>query len=136
MSLLFVTVTFAQNYNSTHTGAEIDAGVRPYKVYTALLTQTGTNNPVATVLENTLGGDVVWTRTNIGQYKYVLSNAHFDKTKTVFIGLSPMARNFIVIFWDDLNDPLGEFFLETYDNFSNSADELLNDFCFEIRVYP
>ena len=28
---------------------------KPYKVYTALLTQTGTNAPVATVLENTLG---------------------------------------------------------------------------------
>ena len=28
---------------------------RPYKVYTALLTQSGTNAPVATVLENTLG---------------------------------------------------------------------------------
>jgi hypothetical protein len=27
----------------------------PYKVYTALLTQTGTDAPVATVLENTLG---------------------------------------------------------------------------------
>ena len=28
---------------------------RPYKVYTALLTQSSTDAPVATVLENTLG---------------------------------------------------------------------------------
>ena len=35
--------------------------VIPYKVYTALLTQTGTNAPVATVLENTLGGTPVWS---------------------------------------------------------------------------
>ncbi len=34
---------------------------RPYKVYTALLTQSGTSAPVATVLENTLGGDIVWS---------------------------------------------------------------------------
>ena len=34
---------------------------RPYKVYTALLTQSGTDAPVATVLENTLGGDIVWS---------------------------------------------------------------------------
>lgn len=40
----------------------------PYKVYSALLTQTGTNAPVATVLENTLGGDVSWTRANTGYY--------------------------------------------------------------------
>src|SRR5690606_22638410 len=30
-----------------------NSSARPYKVYTALLTQTGTNAPVATVLENT-----------------------------------------------------------------------------------
>ena len=32
------------------------------KVYRALLSQTGTAAPTATVLENTLGGTVVWTR--------------------------------------------------------------------------
>ena len=39
-----------------------------YKVYTALLTQSGTNDPVATVLENTLGYDIVWSRLNAGGY--------------------------------------------------------------------
>ena len=39
-----------------------------YKVYTALLTQTGTDAPVATVLENTLGYDIVWSRLNAGGY--------------------------------------------------------------------
>jgi len=55
--------------------------VRPYKVYTALLTQTGTNDPVATVLENTLGGDVVWTRSSDGVYVGTLLNA-FSETRT------------------------------------------------------
>ena len=32
---------------------------RPYKVYTALLTQSGTDAPVATVLENTLTDDII-----------------------------------------------------------------------------
>ena len=40
----------------------------PYKVYTALLNQTGTNAPVVTVLENTLGYDIVWSRVNAGGY--------------------------------------------------------------------
>ena len=40
----------------------------PYKVYTALLTQSGTDAPVATVLQNTLGGDIVWSYESIGQY--------------------------------------------------------------------
>ena len=34
---------------------------RPYKVYTALLSQSGTNAPTAIVLENTLGVDVSFT---------------------------------------------------------------------------
>lgn len=47
----------------------------PYKVYTALLNQTGTNAPVATVLENTLGGTVVWTRNSPGLYIATLIGA-------------------------------------------------------------
>lgn len=41
---------------------------RPYKCYTALLTQTGTSDPVATVLENTLGVTPTWTRDAVGKY--------------------------------------------------------------------
>lgn len=38
------------------------------KVYRALLTQTGTAAPAATVLENSLGGTPTWARTGIGVY--------------------------------------------------------------------
>lgn len=52
-----------------------------YKVYTALLTQSGTDAPVATVLENTLGGNVVWSREDVGVYTGVLNGAFIqDKT--------------------------------------------------------
>lgn len=52
------------------------------KRYVALLTQTGGNAPVATVLENTLGGTVVWTRTAAGTFRGTLASA-FPATKTV-----------------------------------------------------
>jgi len=53
------------------------------KVYRALLTQTGTDDPTATVLENTLGGTVVWTRNNPGRYDATLAGAFTeDKTAT------------------------------------------------------
>jgi hypothetical protein len=42
--------------------------LRGYKAYSALLTQTGTNAPVATVLENTLQDTLTWTRFGVGQY--------------------------------------------------------------------
>lgn len=38
------------------------------KVYKALLSQQGTNAPVAIVLENTLGSPIEWQRINVGQY--------------------------------------------------------------------
>lgn len=36
------------------------------KVYAALLTQASTDDPTATVLQNTLGGTVVWNETVAG----------------------------------------------------------------------
>jgi hypothetical protein len=58
--------------------------VRPYKIYVALLTQTGSSAPVATVLENTLGGTVVWTRSTAGVYAGTLSSA-FTLNKTFVV---------------------------------------------------
>lgn len=52
-------ITIENTIKNTHNGI---------KVYKALLTQSGTNDPVATVLENTLGGEVVWTRESSGKY--------------------------------------------------------------------
>jgi hypothetical protein len=48
---------------------------RPYKVYTALLSQSGTTAPVATVLENTLGGAPVWSYNVTGEYIGTLTSA-------------------------------------------------------------
>lgn len=51
------------------------AAARPYKVYTAILTQIGNAAPSAVVLENTLGGTVVWSRTGTGVYTATLNGA-------------------------------------------------------------
>lgn len=53
-----------------------------YKVYTALLTQSGTDAPVATILENTLSGIPVWTRVNTGNYTITLTG-EFTTNKTI-----------------------------------------------------
>jgi hypothetical protein len=53
------------------------------KTYVALLTQTGTDAPVATVLENTLGGEVVWTYAAPGDYRGTLVGV-FTANKTIF----------------------------------------------------
>lgn len=58
------------------------------KRYVANLTQTSTNAPVATVLENSLGGTVVWTRSTNGLYIGTLAGA-FTVGKTTVIVAPP-----------------------------------------------
>ena len=54
-----------------------------YKVYTALLSQEGTDAPVATILENTLG-EIVWSREIKGIYTGTLLNTFIeDKTHLI-----------------------------------------------------
>lgn len=54
------------------------------KVYRALLSQSGTDAPVAVVLENTLGNPVVWTRIGTGQYRGSIAG-NFDSSKTFLL---------------------------------------------------
>lgn len=61
--------------------AGLTASVYKYKVYTALLTQTATASPVATILENTIG-NIVFTRNDVGYYTGTLVSA-FTAGKTI-----------------------------------------------------
>ena len=80
-------------------------GELPYKVYTALLTQSGTNAPVATVLENTLGGTVTFGRINAENYTINCTDC-FAENKT-FISISNYKwleegqNYFIIASWRD-----------------------------------
>ena len=55
-----------------------------YKIYRALLAQSGTSAPVATILENTLGGVPVWSRSAMGDYLLTLAGA-FPAGKTLIL---------------------------------------------------
>lgn len=59
------------------------------KRYVALLTQSGTDAPVATVLENSLGGTVVWAYVSAGIYTATLASA-YAANKTI---VSPNGRD-------------------------------------------
>lgn len=60
------------------------------KVYRALMTQSGTNAPTAVVLENTLGGTVVWGYEELGYYTAIISGG-FDRDATSVILGAPEA---------------------------------------------
>ena len=55
------------------------------KVYVALLSQSGTDAPVATVLKNTLGGVPVWSYNSTGDYTATLAGAFTANKTAVFI---------------------------------------------------
>jgi hypothetical protein len=58
-------------------------------IYKAILTQTGTADPVATILENTLKTNVIWTRNAVGAYSGTLEGGEFNDTSFV---LATIAR--------------------------------------------
>lgn len=103
----------------------------PYRVYTALLTQTGTNAPVATVLENSLGLNIVWSRTGPGQYLGSTPGLFVDPKKVAFILVNAQNNN-----TDSGENSVDEIYITTYPlNNTPSDDGLLYNAFLEIRVY-
>ena len=105
----------------------------PYKKYTALLTQTGTNAPVATVLENTLGGEVVWSYDGVGEYLGTLAGA-FPQDKTIRIIGSPTGGIGAQVncLWTGSADII---YIESLDITASPTNGELSDTTLEIRVY-
>jgi hypothetical protein len=109
---------------------------RPYKVYTAILNQTGTNAPVATVLENTLNLEGTYTR-----YGEMFPGVYYGQ----FNQDLPLGRT--VIFTSNNNEVVkdvvvncityGSEFLDIYaaSGSTGGADNLIKNCSIEIRVF-
>ena len=110
-------------------GSSSSAATASYLVYTALLSQSGTDAPVATVLENTLGGTVVWSYVSGGLDQATLSGA-FPAGRTVVmppLGMNASASG-ALLYASRASDNV----IEIYDDAELSYENVL----FEIRVYP
>lgn len=59
--------------------------VGSYKIYTALITQTGTSVPTVNVFKNTIG-DIVWTYDNPGYYSANLIGAFVTGKTFLYVG--------------------------------------------------
>lgn len=107
----------------------------PYKVYTALMTQTGTSAPTAKVLQNTLGGTVVWTRNSTGRYTGTLTGA-FTADKTAFF-TAPMGTNSQYFPFTCSFERVSANAIEMFANdlMVGKNDGILLDVSIEIRVY-
>ncbi len=106
------------------------------KVYRALLSQSGTNAPTATVLENTLG-NIVWEYVSTGVYNGTLIGA-FYINKTTPTDIAARLGS------DIFNSVIGDYFsndvyqIKTYvgTDLSEFANNILSNAYIEILVYP
>ena len=107
-------------------------GAAAYLVYTALLTQSGTDAPVATVLQNTLGGTVVWSRNTTGDFSATLVGAFTTNKTTVLSSINgDQSAGYVILYETPSED---EVKLYQKDNSFAPADQF--GCTVEIRVYP
>ncbi len=109
----------------------------PYKVYVALLNQTGTSDPVATILENTFSGvTFTWTRDSAGVYRVTCNGTPFTTDKTT-VFLTPININFPDCFLISVDVINTNHILPLYtvDLSGAGGDDLLVNTAIEIRVY-
>lgn len=103
---------------------------KPYKLYTALITQLGTNAPTANVLGLNEIGNIVWARSSAGQYTGTLNGA-FTANKTylyIYSGQGGATEQVLV------RSNINQVFLGAYVSGLN-ADSGMNEVSMEIRVY-
>lgn len=111
--------------------------IMAYQVYTAIISQSGTSDPVVTVLDNNIG-NIVWTRGSEGTYNGTLANA-FPLGKTWFAaphnGLEFEEWRGHISLVRDSPSNTGMLLLRTEKDEARVDDALFN--CsIEIRVYP
>ena len=106
-----------------------------YKVYTALLNQSGTNAPVATVLQNTLESIPTYSFVGAGKY-YITCTGCFTENKTFFSGTGVThgfepdeGQHYVYYKW------INEDTLKIMTGNGDVVDSELSNHSIEIRVY-
>jgi hypothetical protein len=110
----------------------------PYKVYSALITQTDTNAPVATVLENTLGVTMTWSRVSEGLYRVTAGSGIFTTAKTWTIMNNANLSSAALYDINRASTTVIEFSSVVLDAGSPPyvmTDDIINALSLEIRVY-
>ena len=120
-----------RNFSISSIASLINTGfVGGYKVYTALLTQAGglaANVPVATILQNTTGGTITWTRTGAGTYTGTITDSLFTLNKTmVFINNGSTVVGLNIAWASPTTSTI---------TIDTSGDSVLTAASLEIRIY-
>lgn len=104
--------------------------------YKALLTQSGTDAPVSTVLENSLGGEIVWSRDGVGRFIGTLIGV-FSLNKTFLLLGTVTDGDTTLSFGSNLvRLSIDELELATISDSGGRIDGVLNNTSILIEVYP
>lgn len=106
---------------------------RPYKVYTALVTQTGTSAPVATVIENTLGVTVTFSYTSAGLYHATFSGTSAGTKFVPIVSNNAIASSGQLV--AVVNTANNSFDLSSKIS-GTGTDSLISTMTLEYRIYP
>ena len=79
------TENLTRNFSVSQLAAFANSYSLGYTVYTALIDQATTAAPTATVLQNTTGGTITWSRASTGNYTAVISGANYVENKTAIL---------------------------------------------------
>lgn len=106
----------------------------PYKIYSILISQSSTSDPVVTtLLQNTFNGTITWARISTGQYEGTITTTEFTNLKTGFI-ITPISVDLNCSAFSSADNKVQ---IKTWQPSAVAfADGQLNETYFEIRVYP
>lgn len=103
---------------------------KKYNVYSALISQSGNNAPVLTILENEIG-DIIWAKAEDGRYNGTLIGA-FTADKTFgLISQRPSTSSFAQV--NRISADVIQ--VESVDAEQNPGNDLLTNNSLEIRIY-
>ena len=132
-----MSITLRRDKNSKLTIDELDdnfVSVRPYRIYVANLYQESGENPIATVLDNTIG-EITWTRDDVGTYYAQLAEGTFDSSVTwINVTLSYDSTPYTI--YAAVDEDTTKIRVESYSGGSNPAPQEISGWAFiEIRAY-
>lgn len=106
----------------------------PYKVYSALISQSGTSNPTVTVLQNTIGTiDVTRNSTGVYYFSSLVFNGFSSNDKVLVFLLNGQSTTGIYI--AQYVPPINAVQLTSLNTSNVVTDTLLNNASIEIRLY-
>ena len=113
--------------------------VNPYKSYQAIVSQSGTSAPSATVYLNELGTTMTWGRTSAGIYTLTAGSAVFTASKTVILLSNPITGlvTYIVVPTSKSVITMSTFLLSVIATVLTAVatDALITNLLVEVRIY-